>query len=179
MLLSLKLHFRQTNRHFLIHPVKFSLHFFVLLTWNIIGTKLMFIFNTEDIMRNFKKFGFYLMKLIISSFAVYITGWLMSSVHIGYPAYINSLLIAFVLLLLNKFLKPVLVFLTIPVTFLTFGLFLFIINALIILVASEFVDSFSVDGFWSALFFSIILSIITSLLESIGRIKVVTYKSNQ
>lgn len=130
-------------------------------------------------MQNLKKTGFYLIELIISSFAVYITGWLMSNVHIGHPAYINSLLIAFVLLLLNKFLKPVLVLLTIPVTFFTFGLFLLIINALIILLASEFVSSFSVDGFWSALFFSIILSIITSLLEAIGRIKLVTYKSNE
>ncbi len=127
---------------------------------------------------NLSKLGFYLMKLIVSSFAVYIAGWLMSGVHIGHPVYLNSLLIAFVLLVLNKYLKPLLVILTIPVTLFTFGFFLLIINALIILLASEFVDSFTVDGFWSALFFSIILSIVTSLLESIGRIKVVTHKTN-
>jgi putative membrane protein len=124
-----------------------------------------------------QKLGFYLIKLIISSFAVYITGWLLSGVHIGYPAYLNSLLIAFVLLILNKYLKPVLVILTIPVTLFSFGLFLLIINALIILLASEFVESFTVDGFWTALFFSIILSIVTSLLEAIGRIKVITPKN--
>lgn len=124
-----------------------------------------------------QKLGFYLIKLIISSFAVYITGWLLSGVHIGYPAYLNSLLIAFVLLILNKYLKPVLVILTIPVTLFSFGLFLLIINALIILLASEFVESFTVDGFWTALFFSIILSIVTSLLEAIGRIKVITHKN--
>jgi putative membrane protein len=123
-----------------------------------------------------QKIGFYLIKLVISSFAVYITGWLLPNVEIGHPAYLNSLLIAFVLLVLNKYLKPVLIILTIPVTLFTFGFFLLIINAVIILLSSEFVDSFVVDGFWTALFFSIILSIVTSLLESIGRIKIITNK---
>ena len=124
------------------------------------------------------KWGFYLMKLIVSSFAVYITGWMLPNVHIGDPAYLNSLLIAFVLLVLNKYLKPVLVIFTIPVTIFTLGFFLLIINAIIILLASEFVEGFIVDGFWSALFFSIILSLVTSLLEAIGRIKIVTHKTN-
>ena len=77
-------------------------------------------------------------------------------------------IIAIVIALLNTFLKPILILLTIPVTVLTLGLFLLVINAFIILFASELVNGFKVDGFWWALLFSIILSVVTSLLNSIA-----------
>ncbi|MBL7103269.1 MAG: phage holin family protein, partial [Bacteroidales bacterium] len=60
--------------------------------------------------------------------------------------------------------KPVLVFLTIPITILTFGLFLLVINAVIILIASSLVSGFYVEGFWWALLFSLIMSLISYLL---------------
>jgi putative membrane protein len=59
------------------------------------------------------------------------------------------------------------VLLTIPFTVITFGLFLLVINAVIILIASSWVDGFKVDGFWWAMIFSIILSFISSFLESL------------
>lgn len=77
----------------------------------------------------------------------------------------TALVFAFVLALLNIFIKPFLVLFTLPVTFLTLGLFLFVINALVVLLASKFVDGFSIDNFWWALLFSIILSIITSAID--------------
>ena len=67
---------------------------------------------------------------------------------------------------LNVLLKPVLVILTLPVTIITLGLFLFIVNALIILAADKLVDGFSVDGIWTAVLFSVLLSIVESLLHS-------------
>ena len=66
--------------------------------------------------------------------------------------------------ILNLFVKPILIILTLPITIFTFGLFLFVINALIILLAAKFVNGFRVDGFWWALLFSLLLSVLTSFL---------------
>ena len=77
----------------------------------------------------------------------------------------TALVFAIVLALLNMFIKPLLILFTLPVTFITLGLFLFVINALVVLLASKFVDGFSIDNFWWALLFSIILSIITSAID--------------
>jgi putative membrane protein len=65
---------------------------------------------------------------------------------------------------LNAILKPILVILTLPITLVTFGLFLFVINAAIILLADKFIDGFVVDGFWWALLFSLLLSIVSAVL---------------
>jgi putative membrane protein len=58
------------------------------------------------------------------------------------------------------------VILTLPITIFTFGLFLFVINVIIIWLASKMVSGFTVDGFWWALLFSILLSVVTSLIQS-------------
>ncbi len=76
------------------------------------------------------------------------------------------MVVALVLALLNTIVKPILVMLTIPFTIITFGLFLLVINALIILFADYFIDGFEVANFWWALLFSIIVSFIMSMFES-------------
>jgi putative membrane protein len=76
----------------------------------------------------------------------------------------TSIIVAVVLGLLNLIVKPVLVFFTFPITIVTLGLFLLAINAAIILLCSKLVDGFHVDSFWTALFFSIILSISQSIM---------------
>lgn len=76
----------------------------------------------------------------------------------------SSVIVAIILALLNLFVKPVLVLFTLPVTILTFGLFLLVINAIIIILCSRLVDGFRVDGFIGALLFSIILSLLQSLV---------------
>ena len=75
-----------------------------------------------------------------------------------------SLIVAIVLGLLNTFLKPILVFFTLPVTVLTLGLFLLVINAAMVLLCDKLVDGFDVSSFWTALLFSILLSISQSIL---------------
>lgn len=105
-------------------------------------------------------------KIIISSLAVFLTAYLLPGVQVD--DYVTAIFVAIVLALLNGFLKPMLIIFTIPVTLLTLGLFLLVINACIILLADYFVDGFSVGGFWSALFFSLVLSVITSMMESLG-----------
>jgi len=114
-----------------------------------------------------------LLKLLISGLAVFFTDWLLSGIDV--TNFTNALLIAIVLAFLNTFLKPVLVLLTIPFTIFTLGLFLLVINAGIILLASKLIDGFYVNGFWWALLFSIILSITTSILEGLTNTKVKKY----
>jgi putative membrane protein len=109
----------------------------------------------------------YLLKILVSSLAVLITTYLMPGVKVD--GYITALLVAVVLSIFNTFLRPVLVILTIQATVFSFGLFLLVINAFIILLVSHFVKGFTVDSFWQALIFSIVLSIVTSILEWIGK----------
>jgi putative membrane protein len=80
----------------------------------------------------------------------------------------TALKVAIVLGLLNFFVKPILVLFTLPVTVFTLGLFLLVINAIIILMCDHFVDGFDVNGFWTALFFSIILSLSQSLVYQLS-----------
>lgn len=106
----------------------------------------------------------FILKMIISAVSVVITAYLLPGVHLTNFWY--ALLLAALLALLNVSLKPVLVFLTIPATILSLGLFLLVINAFIIMVASWILEpDFNVDGFWWALLFSVLLSVITSVFE--------------
>ena len=77
----------------------------------------------------------------------------------------TALVFALVLAVLNVFLKPLLIILTLPVTIITLGLFLFVVNALIVLLASRFVDGISIKNFWWGLLFSLLLSLIVSVLD--------------
>ncbi len=104
----------------------------------------------------------FLINLIVTTLAVVISSYLIPSVRVD--SLTTALVVATVLGLLNAFVKPVLTILTLPITILTLGLFAFIINALLILLVSSLVPGFQVDGFWSALLFSLVLSIISSLL---------------
>ena len=104
-------------------------------------------------------------KIFANGLAVLITAWLLPGVSVS--DYLNAVLVALVLVLLNLFIKPLLVLLTIPITIISFGLFLFVINALIILLADNLIGGFEVGGFWWALLFSIILSIVNSIFNSI------------
>ena len=78
----------------------------------------------------------------------------------------EAFIVAVVLGLLNVIVKPILVVLTIPITIITLGVFLFVINACIILLADHFIDGFAVNGFWTALLFSVLLSVCESIAYS-------------
>jgi putative membrane protein len=107
----------------------------------------------------------FLINIFIVTIAVLISSYLLPGVTV--KNFLSALLVAFVLALLNTFLKPLMVILTIPFTIVTFGLFLLVINALIIMLVSAIIPSFKVDGFWWAMLFSIILSIVTWLLDGL------------
>ena len=111
----------------------------------------------------------FLAQLIVSALAVIITSLILPGVHIDSP--LTGLIVAAVLAFLNAIVKPVLIILTIPITIITLGLFLLFINAGIILLVSNLVHGFSVSGFWTALLFSIILSLVTSVFNGLNRKK--------
>jgi len=111
-----------------------------------------------------------LIRLIISAIAVLVTDLLLPGVSLGDISNTNglltALLVAAVLGLLNALLKPLLILLTLPVTLVTLGLFLLVINAVIVLIAARLVNGFHVDSFWWALGFSLVLSIVQSVLQA-------------
>ena len=104
-----------------------------------------------------------IIRLLINALIILGLAWALPG--IGVESYWTALIVAVILGLLNIFIKPVLVILTIPVTILTLGLFLFVINALIIMLAGYLIDGFSVNGFWWALLFSILMTVLNSALE--------------
>ena len=105
----------------------------------------------------------FLGKILINTLAIILTSYLLPGIHVADPW--TAFLVALVLALLNATLKPLLIILTIPITLLTLGLFLLAINAIMILIAGKLINGFGVDDFWWALLFSIVMSVINSLLE--------------
>ena len=105
------------------------------------------------------------LRILLSALAVVILARILPGV--GVDAYATAIIVAIVLSLLNFIVKPILVILTLPVTILTFGLFLMIINALIILLADNLITGFWVDNIWWALLFGLLLSFLQSILFSL------------
>lgn len=108
----------------------------------------------------------FIVKLLISAAIVILTAWITPGVQIR--NFGSAIIVALVFALLNIFVKPIMIVLTIPLTILTFGLFLWIINAFIIYIASKLVTGFKVDGFGWALLYSLFLSIIVYVFSENG-----------
>ena len=108
----------------------------------------------------------FFLKILVSTLAVLITAYIMPGVSVD--SYTTALMVALVMALLNIFLKPILVILTVPITLFSFGFFLLIINAFILILAGKMVSGFKIEGFWQAFFCSIVLSLITYLLERLN-----------
>ncbi|MCD0468523.1 phage holin family protein [Flavobacterium sp. JAS] len=106
-----------------------------------------------------------LLRLLVTAGLVLLIANFLPGVHVA--SFTTAIIVAIVLGLLNLFIKPILVILTLPVTVITLGLFLLVINAIIILLCTNIVGGFAVDTFWTALFFSIILSILQSITYKI------------
>ncbi len=105
------------------------------------------------------------LRILFTALAVVLLAKLLPWVHVD--GYSSAIWVAIVLGLLRVTVKPLLIFFTLPATIVTLGLFLFVINAVIIMLAANFVTGFTVDGFWVALLFSILLSILQSVFYSL------------
>ncbi|HET7360387.1 MAG TPA: phage holin family protein [Salinimicrobium sp.] len=106
----------------------------------------------------------FIFRILLTGIVVVLLSYFLPGVEVD--GYLTAIIVALVLALLNFIVKPILVLFTLPVTILTLGLFLFVINAIIILLVDAFIGGFAIDGFWIALLFSILLSIVQSLLFS-------------
>ena len=107
----------------------------------------------------------FILRILLSALAVVVLAKVLPG--IGVDTYTTAIIVAVVLSLLNFIVKPILIILTLPVTILTFGLFLLIINAIIILLADNLIAGFTVDSIWWALLFSLLLSFLQSILFSL------------
>jgi len=108
-----------------------------------------------------------IVNLLINGLAVYITAYVLPGVSVD--NFITAIIVSVVLGVVNTFLKPILLILTLPATILTLGLFTFVINALMVYIVATFVPSFHVDGFWSALLFSLVLSLVSWVLKGLTK----------
>ena len=106
-----------------------------------------------------------LIRLLITTILVVVLANFLPGISV--QDYTSALWVALVLGVLNAFLKPILILLTLPATIFTLGLFLLVINAVVIIVGDYLVDGFLVDGFWSAFIFSILLSLSQSVMNGI------------
>jgi len=108
----------------------------------------------------------FFVKLLISAVVIILTAWITPGVQIR--SFWSAIVVALVLALLNIFLRPIMVVLTIPITIVTLGLFLFVINAFIVYMAGKMVSGFRVESFGGALLFSLFLSIISYIFGQNG-----------
>ena len=108
----------------------------------------------------------FIIRTLISTLAVLITAYLLG---VQVDNIVTGVIVAVVLSFLNSFLKPLMVILSLPITVYTLGLFLLVINTVIILLTARLVPGFHVNGFWSAMGFSIVLSLVNSVLEAIRK----------
>lgn len=107
----------------------------------------------------------WLLQISVPAIAVVIGAYILSGVHVD--SFGHAIIVAVLLGLLNLFIKPILEILTIPITIITLGLFLIVLDALMVLAAASAIDGFSVDNIFWAVLFGFIVSISSSILNSI------------
>jgi putative membrane protein len=102
---------------------------------------------------------------LINAVALIAVAYLMPGVHVA--SFTTALVAALVLGLINAVVRPVLVLLTLPVTLITLGLFIFVLNGLLFWMVGSWIQGFAVDGFWSGVFGAIVFSLISWLLSAL------------
>jgi len=108
----------------------------------------------------------FILRLLINMFAIMIIAYLLPKV-IRVDTWMAALAAAFLLGVINAVIRPILVILTFPLTIFTFGLFLLIINGLMLWLVAALVRGFHVNGFWGAVLGSILISIVSWILSSV------------
>ncbi|MBQ2870710.1 phage holin family protein [bacterium] len=106
------------------------------------------------------------LRWVLYSLAIMLIAWLLPGISIS--SFWAALLVIVIMGLLNMILRPILLFITLPINFLTLGLFSFVLNALLFMLAGYIAPGFSVDGFWSALLGSLLLALLSIPINRIG-----------
>jgi len=110
-----------------------------------------------------------IIKWLIMVLAIFVSAYLIPGVVV--LGFWSALWLALFLGIVNVLVKPILILITLPINILTLGLFTFVINALLILLAASVIKGFSVSGFWIAMLFSIVLSVVSYILNILVKIK--------
>lgn len=105
-----------------------------------------------------------IIRWLILTAAIMVTSYFMEGIHVS--GFFSAFFAAAILGILNAFFRPILIILTLPINILTLGLFTFVINAILLMMVSGVIPGFEVKGFWSALFGSLFISIVSWLLSS-------------
>jgi putative membrane protein len=111
----------------------------------------------------------FIVKVLAIAVAAYFAAWLLPGVSINSAS--TAVIVAFVFAILNAIVRPILIILTIPISILTLGLFLLVINIIIVKITDALIDGFAVRGWLSALLFSLIVSFVSSILNKLIRDK--------
>lgn len=104
-----------------------------------------------------------LIELIIKAFVLLVTTRIVPGFSID--SWTTALVVAVILGILNVFIKPILLFLTLPATIITLGLFIFVVNAILLIIASKLVSGFQIESFGTAIIAAIVITVISSLLN--------------
>ena len=107
----------------------------------------------------------FLARLVLNGLAIIIAAWLLPGIHIA--SSLSALLAGVILGFVNAIVRPVLFFLTLPLTLLTLGLFIFVLNAICFALTAWLVPGFSVDGFFSALVGALLVSVVSWILNGL------------
>jgi len=107
----------------------------------------------------------FIVKILVTAAIAYGLSMVLKS-HVRIESYATAIIFCLVLAFLNAVLRPLLIFLTLPITLLTLGIFLIVLNVLMVLLAGKMVNGIFIDGFWWALIFSVLLSVASSLVNN-------------
>ena len=114
-------------------------------------------------LKYYNRFMKLIIELLIKAFVLLVTTRLVPGFNID--SWTTALIVAFILGVLNIFIKPILLFLTLPATILTLGLFMFVVNALLLIIASKLVSGFQIESFGTAIIAAVVITIISSLVN--------------
>lgn len=103
--------------------------------------------------------------LVINSVVIFLGAELLRGITV--KSYFTALGVALLLGLINTFIKPILLFLTFPITILTLGLFILVLNAWILMVIDKLVEGFTIKSFWWAVVYGLFISILNSILHAV------------
>jgi putative membrane protein len=119
-----------------------------------------------------------LVRWLVLTAAIIVASYVLDGIQV--KGFFSAFVAAAILGVLNAFFRPILIILTLPINILTLGLFTFIINALLLKMASGVISGFDVRGFWAAVFGSVIISIVSWALNSFispkGRVEYIDLK---
>jgi putative membrane protein len=119
-----------------------------------------------------------LLRWLVLTAAIMIAAYVIEGIQVG--GFLSAFFTAAILGILNAFFRPILIVLTLPINVLTLGLFTFVINALMLMMASGVISGFAVSGFWAAVFGSLLISLVSWILNSLindrGKVEVIDLK---